>query len=136
MGYESVTLLSQLAREAIDAYLAKHPKAGEVPAFPELRRPNDCASRDIAEHWLRQAEKKARLPRLARGGYHAFRRQFASERRHLPDTDVMAAAGWCSLAVMHRSPQHTEAQGGSTRFSVPGTHPGHSPSLKRAIPIR
>ena len=31
MGYESVTPLSALAR---DAYLAKNPKAGEVPLFP------------------------------------------------------------------------------------------------------
>ena len=51
MGYESVTPLSALARGAIDAYLARNPRAGDVPLFPELRRPNDCASRDIAEHW-------------------------------------------------------------------------------------
>jgi len=111
MGYETVTPLSALSRAAIDAYLARNPRAGDVPVFPELRRPNDCASRDIAEHWLRQAEKRAQLPRLARGGYHAFRRQFASERRHLPDTDVMAAAGWRSLAVMRRSYQHSDAVG-------------------------
>jgi len=106
-----VTPLSHLARKAIDTYLSNHPRAGEIPLFPELRRPNDAASRDIAEHWLRQAEKKAGLPRLARGCYHAFRRQFASERRHLPDVDVMAAAGWRSVAVMRRSYQHTDAQG-------------------------
>jgi len=106
-----VTPLSHLARKAIDTYLSNYPRAGEIPLFPELRRPNDAASRDIAEHWLRQAEKKAGLPRLARGGYHAFRRQFASERRHLPDADVMAAAGWRSVAVMRRSYQHTDAQG-------------------------
>ena len=93
-GSETVTPLSSLAREALDVYLARNPRAGDLLLFPELRRPNDCASRGIAEHWLRQAEKKAGLPRLARGGYHAFRRQFALERHHLFDTDVMAAAGW------------------------------------------
>jgi len=62
MGYETVTPLSALSRAAIDAYLARNPRAGDVPVFPELRRPNDCASRDIAEHWLRQAEKRAQLP--------------------------------------------------------------------------
>ena len=59
MGYESVAPLSSRAREALDAYLAKHPRAGSVPLFPELRRPDDPASRDIAEYWLREAEKKA-----------------------------------------------------------------------------
>ncbi len=124
MGYESVTPLSEFARNAIDKYLAKHPRAGEVPLFPELRRPNDAVSRDIAEHWLRQAERKAGLPRLARGGYHAFRRQFASERRHLPDVEVMAAAGWRSVAVMRRSYQHTDAQGVFNAIQRPGDSPG------------
>lgn len=123
MGYETVTPLSALARAAIDVYLARNPRAGDVPVFPELRRPNDPASRDIAEHWLRQAEKKAGLPRLARGGYHAFRRQFASERRHLPDTDVMAAAGWRSLAVMRRSYQHSDAAGMLSAVERPEARP-------------
>ena len=107
MGYESVTPISALARAAIDTYLAKNPRAGEVALFPELKRPNDAASRDIAEHRLRRAEKKAGLPVSP----DAFRRQFASERRHLPDVDVMAAAGWRSVAVTRRSYQHTDAQG-------------------------
>jgi integrase len=132
MGYESVTPLSALAREAIDVYLARNPKAGDVPLFPELRRPNDCASRDAAEHWLRRAEKKAGLPRLARGGYHAFRRLFASERRHLPDTDVMAAAGWRSLAVMRRSYQHTDGEGVYAAVERPSRVSEDSPGTQAA----
>lgn len=123
-----MTPLSALARDAIDAYLARNPRAGEVALFPELRRPNDPASRDIAEHWLRQAEKLAKLPHLARGGYRAFRREFASERRRLADTDVIAAAGWRSLAVMRRSYQHTDAAGllnaVQRRESRPNPEPG------------
>jgi hypothetical protein len=126
MGYETVTPLSALARAALDVYLARDPRAGDLPLFPELRWPNDCASRDIAEHWLRRAEKKAGLPGLARGGYHAFRRQFASERRHLPDTDVMAAAGWRSLAVMRRSYQHSDGEGVFNAVERPESRPNRA----------
>jgi integrase len=123
MGYETVTPLSALGREALDAYLARNPRAGDVPLFPELRDATRCASRDIAEHWLRQAEKKAGLPRLARGGYHAFRRQFASERRHLNDADLMAAGGWRSLAVMRRSYQHSDGAGVFNAVERPESRP-------------
>lgn len=66
MGYETVTPLSSRARAALDVYLTRNPRAGEIPLFPELKDDGRCASRDIAEHWLRLAERKARLPRLAR----------------------------------------------------------------------
>ena len=133
MGYEAVTPLSALARQAIDTYLTRNPRAGEIPLFPELKRPTDAASRDIAEHWLRQAERTAGLPRLARGGYHAFRRQFASERRHLPDTDVMAAAGWRSLAVMRKSYQHTDARGVFNAMARPADSLGTQGEAKAII---
>jgi hypothetical protein len=137
MGYASVTPLSALARAAIDTYLTRNPRAGDVPLFPELRDPSRCASRDIAEHWLRQAEKKAKLPRLARGGYHAFRRQFASERRHLADTDVMAAAGWRSVAVMRKSYQHTDAEGLLSAVERPEPRPNQpAPGTDSAQPKR
>src|SRR5690348_7215817 len=38
-------------------------------------------------------------------------RKGADGARHLPDADVMAAAGWRAVAVMRRSYQHTDAQG-------------------------
>jgi hypothetical protein len=107
-----------------------------VPLFPELRRPSDAASRDIAEHWLRQAEKKAGLPRLARGGYHAFRRQFASERRHLPDADVMAAAAGAPSPSCDGATSTRTRRAFSARFSVLGTHRGHSQMLKRVATTR
>jgi len=51
----------------------------------------------------------AKLPHLARGGFHPFRRLWASERRHLPDKDVAAAGGWRSVDVMRESYQHADA---------------------------
>ena len=45
------------------------------------------------------------------GVFHPYRRLFASERRHLPDVDVAAAAGWKDPATMKKSYQHTDSKG-------------------------
>ena len=59
----------------------------------------------------RRPRSVAELPKLARGAWHPFRRSFASERRHLPDVDIMAVAGWRSSRVMRESYQHSDATG-------------------------
>lgn len=77
----------------------------------------------LAGYWLRRAETLAGLPKLERGAFHAFRRLWASERRHLPAQDVAAAGGWRSLQVMRSAYQHADAE---TVFSVvagPGSGP-------------
>lgn len=123
MGYETVTPLSALGREALDTYFARNPRAGDVPLFRELRNATRCASRDIAEHWLRQAEKKAGLPRLARGGYHPFRRQFASERRHLNDADLMAGGGGAPSPSCADRTSTATARAYSMRSNAPNPAP-------------
>jgi hypothetical protein len=40
------------------------------------------------------AEKHAKLPKLDGGLWHAYRRKWAIERKHLPLKDVGAAGGW------------------------------------------
>ena len=57
---------------------------------------------------LTRAETLAKLPKLERGGFHAYRRLWASERRHLPDVDVAKAGGWRDLATMKRSYQQPD----------------------------
>ena len=62
--------------------------------------PCDACWRETASKWLGRAEKLAELPKLTRGAFHAFRRLWASERKHLPDEDVAAAGGWTDPATM------------------------------------
>ena len=64
-----------------------------MPLFPGGEKTDQAINDEIAAYWLRKAEKLAKLPKLARGGYHPFRRLWASERRHLPAQDVAAAGG-------------------------------------------
>jgi hypothetical protein len=43
---------------------------------------------------LRKAERAAKLEHLEGTTWHAYRRLFATARKHLPEADVMQAAGW------------------------------------------
>lgn len=40
------------------------------------------------------AEQHAELPKLDGSSWHAYRRAWASSRKHLPLADVAAAGGW------------------------------------------
>ena len=120
-GYESVTPLSRPAREEIDRYLEKSPRLGAVPLFPapsatvkgsEAEEPREAPMRiDTAGKWLLRAEKKAKLPKLAGGRWHPYRRLFATELRALPVHDVAAAGGWWSVETVQRIYQRAEAEG-------------------------
>lgn len=50
--------------------------------------------RHLFDKWLTVAESHAELPKLDGGLWHAYRRKWATERKHLPLKDVAAAGGW------------------------------------------
>ncbi|GJG84833.1 hypothetical protein tb265_00140 [Gemmatimonadetes bacterium T265] len=107
--YDAVVPISAGARAALDAYLREHPRLGDAPLFPSSSDDTKAAHKMLAGYWLRRAEKLAERPPMERGGWHALRRLRASERRHLPPQDVMAAGGWRSLAIMQTGYQHADA---------------------------
>ncbi len=51
-------------------------------------------SRHVADDWLKRAERLAKLDHIPGGGWHAFRRSWATARKHLSAVDVAAAGGW------------------------------------------
>jgi hypothetical protein len=57
-------------------------------------------TRHLADKWLRRAEQLVGLQPQKGGLQHAFRRKWATERKHLPDVEVAATGGWSP-----RSPQ-------------------------------
>lgn len=121
-GYEEVAPIGRSAREALDAYLRRNPRVGDVPLFPAPGRPRKKSApgaeptpeqpirRDLAAKWLLRAEKLARLPKLAGGAFHPYRRLWASERKHLPDVDVAAAGGWRDTRALKASYQHADPE--------------------------
>jgi integrase len=68
-----------------------------LPAEQDDGTPMD---RKQFDKWLRRAETKAGLPKLAGGLWHPYRRRWATERKHLPLVDVAAAGGWRDKATL------------------------------------
>lgn len=86
--------LSKPARRAIDRVLARNAVIGDRPLFPSPRKPERPWTRFHARDLYERAEKRAKLEPLEGSDFHAYRRKWATERKHLPDTDVMEAGGW------------------------------------------
>jgi integrase len=63
------------------------------PVFPADTR-DGVTDRHLFDKWLSIAETHAKLPKLDGGLWHAYRRKWAIERKHLPLKDVAAAGGW------------------------------------------
>jgi integrase len=68
--------------------------------FAAEKDPNVPMDRHLLDKWLIRAERKAKLPKLRGGAWHPYRRKWATERKHLPLTDVAAAGGWDHLETL------------------------------------
>ena len=93
-GRETVVPIGPDVRAAIDRVLRERPGIGQAYLFPA---PADIAkpvARRVAAKWLQEAEQLAGLEKLDGSLWHAYRRKWATERKHLPDADVAAAGGW------------------------------------------
>lgn len=70
--------------------------------FPSHDRPDVPLRTDQLSQWLITAEKKAKLPKLDGSLWHAYRRGWATERKHYPVADVAAAGGWRDIGTLIR----------------------------------
>ena len=78
--------------------------------FPHPRDSAKPLHKDIARLWLRRAEKLAELAHVPQGGWHAFRRGWATKRKHLPLKDVAAAGGWTDTATLQACYEHADPE--------------------------
>jgi hypothetical protein len=101
--------LSSEARAAVDAYLRQRPMIGDAWLFPSSQDATRPIFKSLAQYYLEQAEKRAELAHLERGAWHPFRRMWASERRHAPVQDVMAAGGWRDVKALQTAYQAADA---------------------------
>ena len=95
-GKETVVPIGPDVRAAIDRILQERPGIGKAYLFPAPGDITKPVSRHLAAKWLQQAEKLAGLEKLDGSLWHAYRRRWATERKHLPDVDVAAAGGWAN----------------------------------------
>ena len=109
MGHESTVPISPAVRAALERILAERPGIGAAPLFPAPGDPTKPMTRHLADKWLRKAEKLAGLEPLKGSLWHAYRRKWGSERKHLPDVDVAAAGGWKDTMSLKRAYQQADA---------------------------
>jgi hypothetical protein len=107
-GYETLVPIPPAVRAALDRIQRERPGIGSVPLFPSLSDPTKAISRHLADSWLREAEALAELEPQTGSLWHAYRRKWGTERKHLPDVDVAAAGGWKSLDALKKCYQHAD----------------------------
>ncbi len=100
--------LNARAREAIDWALEQRPIVGAGYIFPSPRSLEKPVRYELALNWLRRAEALAGLEPQKRAAYHAYRRAFATKRKHLPAKDVAAAGGWKNTFVVQEIYQQSD----------------------------
>lgn len=102
VGVEQWVPLSKAARAAVDLVLERNPVVGEAWLFPAPRSKKRAKSwtRHHARKLLLAAYEAAEVELEERVGFHAYRRKWADERKHLPRTDVAAAGAWLSTRTL------------------------------------
>jgi len=108
MGKERTAQIDERARKALDRIgvdleLGLRARWPESPfLFPSPRNPAHPVSKDLASDWLERAETLAKLTKLDGSLWHAYRRGWATARKHYPAADVAKAGGWDNRETLER----------------------------------
>ena len=116
-GREGWVPMSKPVRAGVDRIRAANTAIGDFPLFPAPRATTEIERGRIPKAWTRhharalltRAEKAAKLEALKGSDFHAYRRKWATERKHLPDADVAAAGAWADTRALKQSYQHSDA---------------------------
>lgn len=112
-GRESIVPIGPRVRKALDRHVSRMraldlPGIGEAPLFPSPKDPSEPLDRSRADRWLRKAEKLAELKPQEGSLWHAYRRKWATERKHLPAPDVAEAGGWAGPETLQEAYQQAD----------------------------
>jgi len=110
MNRETVVPISPAVREAVDRILRDRPGIGAAPLFPSPEDAQQSITRHLADKWIRKAERLAKLEPQKGSLWHAYRRKWATERKHLPDVDVAEAGGWKTVETLKTAYQQADAE--------------------------
>lgn len=104
--------VSPVVRAALDRILAERPGVGSAPFFPSRDELQEPISRHLADAWLRKGEKLAELEPQRGSLWHAYRRKWATERKHFPDVDVdvAEAGGWKTIETLKTAYQQADPE--------------------------
>lgn len=110
LGRETVVPISAEVRAAIDDIMEERPGIRGAYLFPAPKDFSKPVSVERAREWLLRAEQLAGLQKQRGSLWHAYRRGWATARKHLPDVDVAAAGGWTDTATLKECYQHADAE--------------------------
>jgi len=109
-GVEWIVPIPDVLTATLTAYIRRRGLVGGALLFSAPTDPTKPLSKETSHYWLREAEKRAKLLHQRQGGWHAFRRAWATARKHLPLQDVMAAGGWRDPGALQRAYQHADGE--------------------------
>jgi integrase len=100
-AHDQVVPMTPLARAALDRARPDivPPAAWVFPATKDAEKP---LGYHVIKGWLRKAERKAKLPHLKGGGFHPYRRGWATAHKHYPSADVAKLGGWRDEGTMRK----------------------------------
>jgi integrase len=108
MGKAWSAPINAAVRTALEAFLAARPGLGAAYLFPSPRDATVPVRYDVARRWLLEAERLAEVPKHDGSLWHAYRRGWATARKHLPVGDVAQAGGWESTETLQRCYQQPD----------------------------
>lgn len=110
MGKESLAPVSKEVRDAIDRILAERPGIGAAYLFPAINDATKPIAVEVVSTWLRAAEILGGVPKQNGSLFHAYRRGWATSRKHWPVVDVMATGGWGTPETLLECYQHADME--------------------------
>ncbi len=108
MGKAWAAPITADVRTALERVLRERPGIGAADLFPSPVHPEQAVPYDMARRWLLEAERLAELPKQSGSLWHAYRRAWATSRKHLPVADVAQAGGWESTETLARCYQQPD----------------------------
>lgn len=94
IGFEHVTPLSEVAREALSRARKAQGAIGDSWVFPSPENPSEPVSRHLVRDWWERGEKLGGVTHQPGLGWHSLRRKFATELKHTPLKDLCHLGGW------------------------------------------
>lgn len=94
--------MSPEVRAAIERVREARPGIGSAPLFPSGSSPERPITKDVVGQWLKKAEALAGVPKHDGSLWHAYRRGWATARKHQSLKDLAEAGGWTCTETLAR----------------------------------
>lgn len=109
-SFPHVRPMTPAVREALERARQRAAAIAGAWVFADPGDATKPLTRWVLNRWLREAERKAKLPHLKGGAFHPFRRAWATRWKALPDVDTALMGGWRDVATKNLSYVKSDAR--------------------------